>query len=392
MSTTIITAIKAAAVIAPQTGQPVYIGPAANQSVIALFEQAYESNVFPKTPHWCMRYVGDLRGAMEFILKAAGGCEGGGLRWQKERHTQPESCVRRWRRALAAPVRFAPAGVQLRFGGSYMGLPQAGAPIVRAILEKYPGIDVSRADDPDVSIDLARSGAWDAVCELVSRSHETGALPWRLFTSGPPACDPDAALGILKPAAPRGDVTKRGKRTAQVFDLCSLEGPSVVAPGAKSHRDHLAVYPDGEVHVGWPYSLVGHFAASRVLCPEMSEPGVAEPLIAAMRDLVERSGPLPMQARLKIPRVSDDRGSGADWDALAAALQLTIGGTPGEPGQLDVSAAELQARGLLGKVITWLRRTEGAKVQLELPASDAASNTSAGSPAEREAGEAALAG
>jgi hypothetical protein len=123
----------------------------------------------------------------------------------------------------------------------------------------------------------------------------------------------------------------------------------------------------------------------------MSEPGVAEPLISAMRDLVERAGPLPMQARLMIPRVDDERGSGADWDALAAALEPSINGSSGEPAQLDVSAADLQARGLLGKAVNWLRRTDMAKVQLELPATDYAS-TSTGSPKEREAGEAALAG
>ncbi len=391
MSSTIITAIKAAVVIAPQTRQQVFIGPAANQFVIALFEKAYESNVSPKTPHWGMRYVGDVRGAMEVILKAAGTCEGGLLRWQKERHTKPENCIRRWRRALAAPVRFAPADVHLRFGGSYMNLPQAGAPIVRSILEKYPGIKDSRVDAPDVYIDLARPGAWDAICELVSRSYETGAFPWRLFRSDPPDSDPDVALGILKPSAPRGDVTKRGKRMPQVFDLCSLGGPSVFVPDVKGYRDHLAVYPDGEVHVGWSYSLVDHFASSRVLSPEMSEPGVAEPLISAMRDLVERAGPLPMQARLMIPRVDDERGSGADWDALAAALEPSINGSSGEPAQLDVSAADLQARGLLGKAVNWLRRTDMAKVQLELPATDYAS-TSTGSPKEREAGEAALAG
>lgn len=391
MSSTIITAIRAAVVIAPQTGQQVFIGPAANLSVIALFEQAYESNVSPKTPHWSMNYVGDVRGAMEFILKSAGSCEGGMLRWHKERRTQPESCIRRWRRALAAPVRFAPANVHLRFGGSYMNLPQSGAPIVRSILEKYPGVADLSVEGSDVHVDMARPGAWDAICELVSRSYETGALPWRLFQSAPPASDPDVALGIHKPSAPRGDVTKRGKRMPQVFDLCSLGGPSVSVPEVKGYRDHLAVYPDGEVDVGWSYSLVGHFAASRVLRVELSDPGVAEPLIAAMRDLVERAGPLPMQARLKIPRVSDDRGSGADWDALAAALGTSINGSSCEPAQLDVSVADLQARGLLGKVINWLRRTDMAKVQLELPASDDAS-TSTGSPKEREAGEAALAG
>ncbi|NJN00309.1 MAG: hypothetical protein HC793_01120 [Aquincola sp.] len=135
MSSTIITAIRAARVINPITQQPVFIGPVGNLPVIALFEQAYESNVWPKTPDWCMRYIGEPRGAMEFILKAAGVCEGGMLKWHKERRTQPESCIRRWRRALAAPVPFHPAAGYLHFGTSYMHLP--------------PEPQASRGGDPD---------------------------------------------------------------------------------------------------------------------------------------------------------------------------------------------------------------------------------------------------
>lgn len=76
MSTTFITAIAAGRVIDPITQRPVFIGPAGIQPVFALWAQTYESNVWPKTPNWCLRHIGDERSAVAFILKTAGACEG----------------------------------------------------------------------------------------------------------------------------------------------------------------------------------------------------------------------------------------------------------------------------------------------------------------------------
>ena len=371
VSTTIISAIRAGRVVDPVTHRPVFIGPAFIQPVFALWEETYESNVWPKTPTWCMRYVGEPRGAMEFILKAAGVCEGGMLRWQKERRTQPESCIRRWRRALAAPVPFAPASVYLNFGESYMNLPAASLATVQAILEKYlPGAD-THVDNLGRHIDLSKAAAWDAVCELTAR-HETGALPWRLFRSGPPDSTPDPALGIPKPKADgrRGDVTKRGGRLPLVFDLGAEEELGVAdSSRVKEHRDHLALHHDGEVHIGWPYSLIGHFTASRVLRPELAEPGVAEPLIAAMREATVQAAPLPLEATLTIPRVEGTTGdwAGLAWDALANQVPPTCSVWAGGQKRLQVTVGELVSAGLLRAVLVMLRRLDDAKAWISWP-------------------------
>ena len=67
--------------------------------------------------------------------------------------------------------------------------------------------------------------------------------------------------------------------------------------------------------------------AIKVLRPELAEPGVAEPLIAAMREATVQAAPtpLPLEATLTIPRVEGTKGdwAGIAWDALANQLPPT---------------------------------------------------------------------
>lgn len=68
MGATVTTGKRAAAFKAP-SGQNFYV----------LFEETYEKNCTPHTPHWNCILFGDLIAAMERIFRHASACEGGML-------------------------------------------------------------------------------------------------------------------------------------------------------------------------------------------------------------------------------------------------------------------------------------------------------------------------
>lgn len=322
MSSTIITAIQVSRVMHDHD-TPAYMGPTRSEPVYVLWEQGYESNVYPKTHSWQASWMGNYGTCMDYILRAAGSCEGGMLRWHKERRTSPESLIRRWRRAFAEPTTLVIDALSVQFGKSMYRVSAERRPLYDEIFARYPQVALRVNEEAEIEVRMRQPGAWDLFAELLTRRSETHLMVWNLLGRRPPQSDLRPDLGVAKVSKPKGDVTKRGKRLPQVFDLAGVEErvAGFPDPNGTTHN-YLAVYSDGELDIGWPYSLIGHYAAARVKRIEAAEPGTAEPLITAMREAV-KAAPMPpagMTLVLRRPEAFVDAKAEATWQGLVGML------------------------------------------------------------------------
>ena len=72
--------------------------------IYCLYEQTYEKNCTPHTPHWSAIHIGGITGALAKIFNYASSCEGGMLQNRTGRMT-PEGYLRRWMAELQSPIR-----------------------------------------------------------------------------------------------------------------------------------------------------------------------------------------------------------------------------------------------------------------------------------------------
>jgi hypothetical protein len=72
--------------------------------IYCLYEQTYEKNCYPHTPHWSAIYVGNAPGALRKVFNYASSCEGGMLQ-NRSGWMTPEGYLRSWLTELQPPVR-----------------------------------------------------------------------------------------------------------------------------------------------------------------------------------------------------------------------------------------------------------------------------------------------
>ena len=104
MSSTISTARRVAATRMPN-GQVAYF----------LFEETYESNLYPHTPHWSCVGIGALEDSLRRIFGLASSCEGGCLKNPSGRMT-PEGYAATWLKELANPFQLRASRHRLAVG------------------------------------------------------------------------------------------------------------------------------------------------------------------------------------------------------------------------------------------------------------------------------------
>lgn len=101
------------------------------QNIYVLFEETYEKNCTPHTPHWNCILFGDLSAAMEHIFRHASACEGGMLQ-RRGGNLTPEGYIRGWLKELASPLAFPEQTVALKISkdGLYDAISQSAWPEV----------------------------------------------------------------------------------------------------------------------------------------------------------------------------------------------------------------------------------------------------------------------
>jgi hypothetical protein len=270
MGATVITN-KAVFVFVPSVGaEPIYV----------LFEEYFEKNVFPHTPHWNCVYIGIIKNAMQRIFLSASSCEGGMNQTRKGR-TRPELYIADWMKKLRSPILLNNRMVRLDIGPSWR------ATFTPALIAKIREQCTARTSE--VMERVVRSGYYDIkLYDDIDVIHELIRLgnvpPWKIIEHWPGY----GGLGDECPAL--GYAPTKAK-------MYSLTTPNAVRFG---QEDILMQDEQGNWRShGWAYSVVDRYVRD-LWRDELIEPGSFKKRIEVYRSCIESSPVLSGEVSIMI--------------------------------------------------------------------------------------------
>lgn len=269
MSSTVTTGRCAGAFRAP-SGEIVYV----------LFEQTYETNCSPHTPHWCCVGIGEIRDVMQRIFLFASDCEGGMLRNRSGR-LAPENYLRSWMRELVHPYLMPDFGRDLVLGtGFYNTVQQEEMAKARSALERIRRGDIADRLEKGEEIPVQLHQDAEIVIALYGPNAEL-LPPWLFIRNRPIWAEADRRPGLgFKPSP--------GAAPASRFTL-----PVVRAVGEEKR---LIEQPDGSFqYAGCAYSIVSDFVEN--LWEEgLRSPKTCYQRIGAYRDVVRQAPTVDLES------------------------------------------------------------------------------------------------
>lgn len=247
----------------------------------ALFEQTFESNVYPRTPRWSAVYFGTAEACTAKAVQWSASAEGGCLKGASGNIT-PAGYLRKWRDALANPVTLTRTKVCAQIKEGFYSIEPKHRDTIAAILNKH-GLNLS---DDKLEIDLVEKPA--ALQEILDATQLGG---WRFFENY------DFSHNEAPWAKYAPDKTKAKPIDVRVF---------YVVPEKDHEPDYWLVYPNGEVsYAGWEYSAIQKLISEYATQSEKERPGSAEHMIRQVRQCVtEERLPFPENVSFTICRDS----------------------------------------------------------------------------------------
>ena len=284
MGSTVTTGRMAAAFRAP-SGTTIY----------CLYEQTYEKNCYPHTPHWNAIYIGQITGALQKIFNYASSCEGGMLQ-NRSGWVTPEGYLRSWMSELQAPVQMTrdhDVILYVKADSIYAPLSQDSIPAVAASL-KHAGLQDAAAQlhaDEKVTLSLFKHGE---LISLLAEQHQISA--WSLlpdYTRPNSEAERYTSLG-----APTGK-TKLGTPDYQ---------PALIV---SQHGDMILRDADGDWHCrGSRYEILASYIQG-LAAIEQAHPGNYRHLIQSYREHL-KTAPKANQEHLVV-RIDKDLATGK-WE------------------------------------------------------------------------------
>jgi hypothetical protein len=255
------------------TGKLAAAFPAPNGVVIyVLFEQTYESNVYPKTPHWSCTYVGPISGAVRRVFQHAAAAEGGSLR-NRTRTLTPESYIAGWMKELANPVEYYNYGVTLEQGTSlYSAINDETWDAAWQVLQAHNRQDLWDALQVQGKVSLQ---LFDDIYLLADLCERAKVSPWCIVSSTAPQNQPRRPDLGYRPIK-----SKPAEREVPQFLKVD-------------DNELLMQQEDGDwKSVGGGYSVVDDFV-SKLWQDELREPGGYATWIKQYRKAALDAPPLP---------------------------------------------------------------------------------------------------
>lgn len=253
-----------------------FVSPA-GKTIYVLFEETYEKNCSPHTPHWCCIGIGGLNDVIRRFFAYGSSCEGGMLQ-NRSGHMTPEGYIRSWFKELEAPFEMRDFEVALRVGkGLYATIGADKVDKVAEVLTAIGRVDILTALLAGETFKLRFQKDSDVVLALYGLNSNGKSMlsSWLAVSScyvPTPCMDRNARLGYFPKAAPTGTVIS--------------PDPVVYRVG---NEDCFVLQPDGSLRpAGWAYSLVGDFIEN-FWKDEMSAPNSFGRRIKAFRDAVSNA-------------------------------------------------------------------------------------------------------
>jgi hypothetical protein len=251
---------------------------AGNETIYVLYEQTYEKNCYPHTPHWGCRTVGPLATVMKWIFSSAAACEGGMLQVRGGRN-KPEQYIADWLTQLATPKEQHDVPFTLVVGDWNSSIPNDKSKDVLAQL--------SAAGFETIALALAagekHAGSLWADSRLVTCLYGEGDLaPWRIMRHSLFLNTDRPDLGYLP---------------------VPVKKPTLPPPPAFLKVDgdnRLVRQKDGSWRCeGWEYSVIGSFVAS-LWSDELAQPGTFRKRIKACREAMQAAPMVPMDMKVLV--------------------------------------------------------------------------------------------
>lgn len=247
------------------------------KTMYVLFEEAYESNCYPRTPRWACLLIGEIANIMRGIFRSAGCCEGGMLQGSGGRRISPEGYIQGWLKELANPVSFKDQTFELATGDSlYSTVPQDEFNKIKERLTAngFEAEATQLANGEKLSVSLYEHG------ELLASIYDGNVGAWRIIKGSAPIYglrDPELGYAPAK---------------AKAFELETHECMRLF-----KHREDVAVKDqNGDWrNRGWAYSIIGNYVRE-LWQAELREPGSYRTRIKNLRQAIETAPLMPTDA------------------------------------------------------------------------------------------------
>lgn len=251
---------------------------AGNETIYVLYEQTYEKNCYPHTPHWGCRTVGPLATVMKWIFRSGAACEGGMLQVRGGRN-KPEQYIADWLTQLATPKEQHDVPFTLVVGDWNSSIPNDKSKEVLAQL--------SAAGFETIALALAagekHAGSLWADSRLVTCLYGEGDLaPWRIMRHS-------LFLNTDRPDLGYMPVPVKRPTLPPAPEFLKVDGDN-----------RLVRQKDGSWRCeGWEYSVIGSFVAS-LWSDELAQPGTFRKRIRAFREAIQAAPMVPADMKVLV--------------------------------------------------------------------------------------------
>jgi hypothetical protein len=279
-------------------GKPVYV----------LYEQSYESNVYPHQPSWNAQMIGSIESVMRRIFVSSASCEGGSLLGAGGRPITPEGYIASWLQQLSNPVEMDDCIFELKVGTSWTSpIPDGEFVRIKPLLEAIGATRILAGFESESRTAMASLHAdHEALCQIYDGTH-IGA--WRII--------------------PSYSVPLHGKRNSELgYNPTKAKAYSVEVPRFMQVRDdtykHLILGGDGMwrcVDGGHGYNYLSSFICN-LSEAELREPGSYRTRIKAYRDAISTASVVPADAKI----IVSDLATIKEW--AHRDIQKIIADTP----------------------------------------------------------------
>ena len=252
----------------------------------AIFEEGYDSNIFPRDRRWGAALFAPAEKCMAAIIEVSPSCEGGSLKGPNGDITA-SAYVKQWRGTLRNASALATETVTLRFGEGTRRL----SPENRSAIDKLlVACGRSAIQSDTLEINLLEPGSVELLGSMVEMQATTGVAPWKCLDVGDVR---QAGLGIGVKLSPCPKVSLEGVGVWRIPN----------AAVGSFQEDNFIISIGGKASfAGWQYATVGRFIYNFVMGAEAATPGVAEGLIREFKQMVVASPSAPADTKVVLRR------------------------------------------------------------------------------------------